>query len=1043
MNYLSTMSSGNLLVLKSSAGSGKTYALVKAYLRLCLSSDSPSYYSHILAITFTNMAAAEMKERVLGRLKEFSSPQHLQKGDRYLFDTLCSELKVNPEVLHHRAAQTLSHMLHHYSRLGISTIDSFMHRVIRSFARDLRIHPDFAIEMDMQAFREEVVRECLNSLEENPELSNYVLNFILYRMESSGKWNIEKALLDFSDHLIKEKSQPFLAQIQHLRTADFLPIIERIREQHEGVLKPLIDAASRAIDAIKSIGIENGSLYNGGSGTYTFFTKLLQNGFENLPGVKFSQANEKNWISGKEKQPGDHEKIRTILPILVESTDFCLSYCTPQKLREVRILDSLKKEIYAIGLLHQLQKKAQEIKDDQNLLLISDFQKIVSDVVKSSPAPFIFEKAGERYHHILFDEFQDTSEMQFGNFIPLIENALSTGQFNLIVGDAKQAIYRWRNGNAEQFIHLPKVPAEGHAGRLALFSEAYIEDQLLDNRRSFEEIVHFNNRLYKTLSSSSALFQDTYASLEQRPHKQEKGFLSIKDLNEQTTATAAKKSSAEKQEDYLREITNCVKECLADGFLPGDIAVLTRKGKQEGGLIAAHLIEQGYRVVTKESFLLQNSSAVRLVMATLHYLVDHKHSFSRFEIIRQSCELFPSRFQLADYIEHHGSKVRMRTEDFLHDHFPALTHLNILYQNGYSLAENMIVGFGLYTDAYLEFLLDHLNTLCSDKGKQIHELLEWWDDKKDTLYIAGSADPQCIQIMTIHKSKGLQFPVVIVPRFNSQPPRDQIWVEVDSIKYPIPFTIVSVNDINSTIFPEVAEEKTRLKLDDLNLSYVATTRAEERMYLVVDTNSKDAISAAISEYGVTHGILEDGRFLVGERTLKTKQTKDVGSDQLEPVAPLKEKHALGFRVKKFRNDAQEWGEIVHAALSYLLLPSDLPLAVEKTSAEWNLNQAHQKKMLQSTLENILSHSEFHRWFSGKTTFAEREIILENGRIIRPDRIMINDNSIDVIDFKTGETDTAHHEQVREYMMAVRPIFEQPVKGYIAYTQSLHVEEVHF
>ena len=1023
------MSEKNLLVLKSSAGSGKTYALVKHYLRICLSQELPFAYTHILAITFTNAAAAEMKERVLDRLKEFTREDG---KNSQLFQEIQQSLAISPEELQARASKTLSHMLHHYSRIAISTIDSFTQRIVRAFARDLRLHPDFGIHLKSTEFLEEVVDQLLAKSEENQELNNYLLEFVQTTLQEDGKWNIRQSLIDFSQEIVKEKSKPVIAAAKKYSATDYVRFARVIRTQYAHLFDEPQRLAQAFHQTLLSHQLTFKDLSNGGSGTEKFILLLCEKKLENTPGNNFIKGTENRWQAKSKPNP----KVDAIADELNQYALPLLELINEDFKRKAILLDILRKNIFKVGLLGEIVHVAQELKEQENILLINDFQDIIQEIVTSSPAPFIYEKAGERFHHILFDEFQDTSEMQFANFLPLIENALSEGHFNLIVGDAKQAIYRWRNGNAEQFVHLPVVPLQKNPERAALFSDAFEEGKLVDNRRSAESIIQFNNELYTAVLADQPKLQPTYSSLIQNPFRKKKGYVHLQTID------------ASKNADYnpllLEAVVGAIEDAISDGFQPGDIAVLTRKGAKQGGVIAAHLISKGFRVVTQESFLLSNSSAVRLLMSSLKFMLNPEHAFSRFDIIRQICQLQPLSFSFPEissaFIEPNKKQASIQVERFLHHYYPAFFDLKLVHQNAYQLAEALITIFGIPTDSYIEFLLDHLNSLSNKKGKQLAQVLEWWEDNHHQLYIAESEDPDCVRIMTVHKSKGLQFPVVIYPRFIERSMPDSVWVAIDEKTYEVPYVPIKPSKEKAKLFPELEKELDQSTLDEINLSYVATTRPEDRLYVILPLNEGD-LNKRIADYLSQYPSADGVSWSFGEKEKADLKRSSALAHLKAPIPSMGAKHALPYRAKKTNTEAQEWGEIVHAVLASIEKVGDQDRAIEKVIADRYITDNAVQKRLRETITQILNSEQFARWFSGGTLYSEREIITETGESIRPDRIVVYDHHLEVVDFKTGEDRAKYADQVKLYMNYASGLFNKPAKGYLAFTESMQVVEV--
>ncbi|MFM2316590.1 MAG: ATP-dependent helicase/nuclease subunit, partial [Bacteroidota bacterium] len=369
------------LVLKSSAGSGKTYALVRHFLFLSLKSDEAYAYSHILAITFTNAAASEMKERVMERLHEFTFPKALE-GKNELFNDIRKELDVSPMILQERARKTLSHMLHNYSRLSISTIDSFTHRIVRAFAKDLQIHPDFSIEMDTDKFLEQCVDACLDEVGQDAELTTYLENYVLSNFEEEEDWNVRKGMISISKQLVKEDARNILQLFENLHISDYEKIKKAYQARLNELTEELFDRIDNVFDQIETSNLSNKDFFNGGSGTLTFLKKIRKGVFE-TPGAYFHKVLEKGW--GKPKQT----QVEALNPLLIETGNFVLAWLEGNNKHEFNRINKILPRIFTTGLLSKLNEVSKRIKSEDNLLLISDFHAIVSAVVQESTAPFI------------------------------------------------------------------------------------------------------------------------------------------------------------------------------------------------------------------------------------------------------------------------------------------------------------------------------------------------------------------------------------------------------------------------------------------------------------------------------------------------------------------------------------------------------------------------------------------------------------------------------------------------------------------------------
>lgn len=1052
----------NFYVLKSSAGSGKTYALVSHYLKLALGSQDPSYYRHILAITFTNAAAAEMKERVIQALTNFKDNKHSSP----LFTSTAEELKLQPHELQYRAEQCLSHMLHHYGLIAISTIDSFTHKIVRSFARDLRLHPDFSIEMDIRAFNEKVVDTTLDAVGSDDEITNYLEQFTLENFEEEKGGKVRSALEEIAQQLHNEDAKPVIEILERLPLDDFSQLRKKWKAQIDVFESKLVQIGERALQLADEQGLTLSDFAYGKTGPFNTFYKFINREFA-LPGVRFSGENENRWVS-KSTKPDILQRIQSIQDQLEILKDEAMKLFQNGAFAQYKLEQQAVKVAYSMGMLSRLARVANQLKQEENLILINDFQTIIAEIVNDSPAPFIYERVGERFNHILFDEFQDTSGLQWNNFLPLIENALSKGHFNLIVGDGKQAIYRWRNGKAEQFVRLPEIETNQLPERKQALKNNYQEGLLTKNFRSAKNIILFNNAFYRIFETeqSFGLINEVYKNQSQEIHKTKEGYVSIQAIPD------VEKNKTKLRETTLQQVVQTVQECLADGYLPGDIAILTRKGGKEAGPIAGALHQINIGVVTKESFLLSNSVKVKLVMSFLRYLSQPDHLYSRVSIWQQLCVLYPEQFQLREltlnWSIHHERSTLPDTEKFLINFFPDYQHISVL-RSPVEIGESIITLFKLEKDTYLEFLLDHLTRLSMSKELSLQEISAWWDDHKDNLYISAQEGNDKVNIMTIHKSKGLQFPVVIYPRFASREMNRDVWIDVDESQMGISKILYShrksTHDVDNP--PAINEDIDMHLMDQINLCYVATTRAEERLYIIIEKRDMDIASKKLLEFisaPTAKSTAHQSQSNTAEAKTKSSNKKDnetsheinsfeIGVKERNEIHshthqaleyidgknhPTQSSLRMRFTATRERigesQDKRIMGNLIHECLSHITVPADIERAISKVLPRYPMISSTRKSEIATRLLAICEDPELRKWFSDdKKIFSEREIILSNGEIIRPDRFVIEKQACYILDFKTGEPRESDQQQIDRYCKELSQITGLPAYGKIRYS----------
>lgn len=1036
--HFSGMSSGNFLVIKSSAGSGKTYALVKHYLILALQDPKDeARYRKILAITFTNAAASEMRERVLSRMKEFSSSTSVSNGNKALLQEICVALNIQPDELHARASRMYAHMLHNYALISISTIDSFTHRLIRTFARDLRLNADFNVELEGSAFLETVVDAFINKVGEEKGATEYLKQFVLDNFEEGANWNVRDSVVKFSKNLLNEDTIEALKVLSQFSLDELLELRKKLQAELQKAFSEISNFAQNILDALHGISIGAEHLYYKGTGSFTWWTGIAKGKLE-LPGKRFNDMLELDSWAHKSIQGSALEaSLLALQPQLHTWSLAIVESLSGEKNRHLNCLDGLLKQFYEMGILHELALLSKEIKEEQNKILISDFQEIIHEVVENSSAPFIYERVGERYQHILFDEFQDTSGLQWSNFIPLLENALASGYFNLIVGDGKQAIYRWRNGKVEQFSNLPEVKSSIR-GVGNLFKAAF-EEQILDtNYRSARAIIQFNNKLFNDLAEQlSTELKGIYRSLDQKESRSQEGYVQIDEVVNEADETEALNEWAYQS----------VLKAKDDGYSLSDIAILTRRGQKEIGVLSQYLTHRGIDVVTESSFLLRNSKEVQLAMAYLGYLSDSSSAFSSVEVIKCVAKLNPSldlTSIMATYSSVEKRKTRIDVAAFVRDYYPNLATLEPNECSVYRLLEETVASFGLHLNEYLEVLFEKILDVSVSKGMSLPEVIAWWDAHKDTLSISGGKGVDAIQMMTIHKSKGLQFPVVIYPRYAVKDGQADIWVDLDPTIYGLPKGRMRVKGAGKEGYPpEFAAEFDQAALDDLNMLYVALTRPEDQLYIGLENKTMNGEwSKILLRYFADQGLSSANSICYGSREKKATASSLNSPQKVNLMeASLSAKSHFQLRTKtsnEQRVKAAE-GEFVHGCLSEVISESEVDASIERWHSKFSFISEERKMELRQTVLNVLTSPIYAGWLKeGKEILSEIPLMDNTGRKVRPDKVIDLRSHLLVVDYKTGDAQEKYADQVRAYMQVIGEITNRRIEGVILYTHNLEI-----
>ncbi|MEY3598102.1 MAG: hypothetical protein RL521_524 [Bacteroidota bacterium] len=1063
-------------VCRSSAGSGKTYNLVKQYLRLCLREDQPDRYARILAITFTNNAAAEMKKRILDRLHDFSHGSKLKSTDGAygLFHEIAAELKIDPLALEERAQKTLTHILHHYHRFAVSTIDAFIHRIVRSFARDLWMHPDFEIEMDVDRVLEEVVDRCLDQTGKVTAITGYLKKLVQFQMEEGKSWNPKTVMLEFARTMYTEKGMEALARQEGLGLDDFSKVFDTLIKWRAQLAKKPMDLAKNALTLLDacSTDIKEHHYYSGQpyNKLKALSEMVLVNDKENPfmaedLSSRWTGAMESSWtkIKGKSAIKDAFEQNTDAINQQVLSL---WEWYRSDEIKTYYLVDKWIANFYALGLVHYLHDVAEELKLERNFLMIQDFHQVISKVIIDNPTPFIYEKVGERFDDLLFDEFQDTSQLQWKNFLPLVHQSLSKGGEVFVVGDGKQSIYRWRNGDVKQFVQLPTVPMnDGLLGLETLVKTSYRPMHLAANFRSFKNVVLFNNHVFEILRGEmTPMMQAVYEGQEQLDKNQHPGSVHYHVFQQEEKT----------RELMIANLVAVVQDCQQKGFSLSDIAILTRKGKSDASPIAQALKAAQIAINTQDSFLLAQSPKVRLLMAYLIYLAQPKELYYRFDLIRSIAEVFPAEFSrhealLACMVERtrkDGSK-RFELSEIADVLLQWRTDLPMRWMSGssaYDIARAAISIMGIEVDEYVEYLLDQLSQKSQHWGYYPSELVRWWDKAKCKLCINSQVSAEAVQIMTVHRSKGLEFPVVIYPRFGTKKPHQQIWVPVNEDSIPIKDAMLRFSGgapkyYHPDAFSEEFEESV---LDDLNLMYVAQTRAVQRLYILQEDKggaSEKPKEELSWETLITHLMIRlmqekgieksDKQWMFGEDHVATLEKREEKEVLIESLATAEKSRAIRIRYSATKRQlgekfsgARKKGELYHAYLQGLILGKDGPELLrylESRGFQWTTDEMmaldHLKAKMQDQGQLVQWQSLKGRWF------IEQSMLMEQSNELRPDAFCVEADGITLIDFKTGKKKTEHQQQVANYLRVLTDIWNRPVKGYLYYTEDLTCIEI--
>lgn len=1064
------------IIYKSSAGSGKTYTLTMEYLKLALQHSTA--FRGILAVTFTNKATQEMKERIL---KELTRLRTTVRHDEKMDTEIMSALGVDEEGLKLRAAQALTSILHDYGRFSVSTIDSFFQKVVRAFAREIDLNAKFDVELDQDGVLDRVVERVVAKVMEDEFLHRWLVDYAIEQIQNGKSWDIRRNIKELGRQIFQEDFKKYASEIKEfLKEEEHIKELQNFSRERKG---EIIRITRQMKEEANRIRMANGLEWTDFSGSGNSFAKKFDKLGERLapvPELTEKQAllaeSEEGWFAKTSKNKD------AIIAAYHQGLGQILSQFEPLMLKW-NTLEAISKNIFVFGIFRNLLEELTLLKDEENILLISDANEFLKEITRENDAPFIYEKVGNQYQHYLIDEFQDTSGFQWASFKPLLENSLAQGQTNLLVGDVKQSIYRWRGG--EMRLLLEEVERQ--------IGERSIRNEKLDtNFRSLPNIIAFNNALFKKLPQAfESAVRETYLA-------KDAGIISraYEDVHQKVSARKATlpfqgKVKIEfleelKDEDegkfdaqVLAKLPQIVVELQDRGYELKDIAFLVRT-KKEGEAIADTLmaysaerpeLEYRFDVLSDESMYLHKSATVKALVAGLKYLhsPDEKVQFKTMWYYRFVLKQEPvdhRLFALDQVPEHLKEKVKsfLEKENYL-------LQLPLM-----EMLEELIAELGLEEQgiekAYISGFKEAVYDFTTNNRADLAGFLDWWDENQNKRTVKIPDGHNAMRILTIHKSKGLQFKVVLMPFLKwtifDTGKGNVVWSPFEDkekhFSAIIPLTLnssLAKSDFNSTY----AEEAVMAYLDSLNMIYVALTRAEEVFWGIVPYKSEiknlNYLQAHL-QLLLSSSVDTLGELSLSEYFDQESKVFELGDWLDKPKVQSKEAVAPHLRwayqnwtnllqVRKYAVDfskegmeqrkKRNFGLLVHEILEKSGSLQEAKLQLKNLYFEGRLTQ-EESSVVEEQMEALFKQDLFASWFDpNNTLLTEQGILLPGGKQKRPDKIILKENEAVVVDFKTGEEYSKYEKQVREYMDLVKGLSGKTTKGYLCYLESGKILEI--
>jgi ATP-dependent exoDNAse (exonuclease V) beta subunit len=1133
-----------LTVYSASAGSGKTYTLTLEYLKQALSSDNAGKFREILAVTFTNKATDEMKIRIITTLHNI-----VTGTDRLIANALCRELNISQSTLKDRATRVQQAILHNYSNFSISTIDKFFQKILHTFVREAGLRPGFRLELDQERLMDEAIDRMMLNLHNNEFLYDLMSDIIDEQMEKGSTWDIRKMLKDKGSEVLKERFREFDSQFHtKIRNTDFMnkfpAEITEIVNKFENQLTGL---ANIAIELINDRDCQMSDFYYGKHGPVNYFYKLKAGKYEE-PGTRVSDLlnsnNDDAWFSKNISAVVKNELLQisgfltTLLTEVVniyekKSCEYFTALCT-------------KKAMNHLGFFAEIETNIHEIATDENFMPISETTHLLSKLISESDTPFIYERAGTRYSTFMIDEFQDTSEAQWQNFRPLLKNSLAENKTSLVVGDVKQSIYRWRNGDWR--ILASKIFQD--------FSN--IKKKNLDtNWRSFPNVIEFNNALFSSLpgyiekeftsppnplptreggcyptssnstmggtSSNSTMGGSTssnstiecsptsstsfnmlslaYENAEQKiseRNKNESGYVSISLIRDD--------ENMKSKDKILKQLPKLIAEIQDRGYKAKDIAILVRKAN-DGQAVSDCLLNYKktsgdtthcFDILSPDALLIKESATVQFIISLFRAVINPDN-----KINNASINYFLNRNNTAFKWTDSGILVEQ-----LKNNLSGMTSLSLP-----EVFERLVKMYDLGNDPveipYIQEFHDYLISFSNNEISDISAFLEYWDDKCDKIKLSEGQTPNAVNITTIHKAKGLEYPIVIIPfcNWDMKPSfRDTIWVRPETAPFnQLQFIPVNYgkNMKNSYFAKEYYYETMQSLVDNLNLTYVAFTRAKEELHIMLPlpkNKPKDSDNIRTASSTLSNFLDNNATFMPGKLKLKRlgdedfayflgkkqKKQKNVKEEKFPGIfitnyssSPFEKKLRLKYEYlspnlspdpspqgrgeispdpspnlspnlsPQGRGESlqlRNYGTLMHKVFSLIRSTKDVSAAIARIEEEGLIGKESIPE-LKTRIDKVLRFA--GNWFADGNTYeviTEKFLLLpasmNKGLSRRPDRIMSSENETIVVDYKFGTVkEDVYRIQVRNYVRLLEMMQYPDVKGYVWYVDMDAVEKV--
>ena len=985
-------------IINASAGSGKTFALATNVIIKILKGNEDSF-KKILALTFTNNSANEMKKRILEDLKQIS----IDPSKSLIFRSSNLNKLFTIDSIKPKAKKVLNKILHNFSFFQVSTIDKFNHRLIRSFSSDLSLSHNFDLVIETDEFSDDLLEKFFNDLEKESFLSDLIIKYASSKHNNNKSWDIAYDIKNLLDIIWDENNYKYVGD--KTMDVDSFKNLEKTLSLTLKKNRKKIEKLSLKIENQIS-GIDQSYFSYGTLPKFLHQTQSLD-----LKKIKTEQVLkrlENNTILKKENSTD--ESLKLISKIKPDIIDMILL------VNRQKTYNNLNDNLYLNYLVYNIVNYSKKFQKENNLLLISDFNSLISENISDHPAPFIYEKIGTKYNNYFIDEFQDTSELQWKNLVPLASHSITNEELNdeggnlFLVGDPKQSIYRFRGAKPETFTNLKSI------------NPFFIKPELSSlatNYRSYSKIVDFNNKFFKSISKliRADIIEYNYREHEQNFLDQKKGgYLSFHFID-----------SVEKDYDdkSSKKLLKIIKEKEKQGFNLSDIAILCRNN-QQCNLVSTYLIENDIKVNSEELLALSSSNEVIFIIDFIRLLYN-KNDLNAKKNILKFISLSDNNKNKYDFIFKYMSK----SVDEIFDTLLSLDYLTTSKLELYLACEKLIstVEFLNQAEMQVYFLLDEIYNFCYNKKSNSESFLDYWETKKKKLKVNLIEETNAVKVLTIHKSKGLEFPIVILPYFDFKltKPDNKIWVNFSEKKIDGNF-LLNYNDslkfFNNDFAKRMHLYNDQMTLDNINVMYVSLSRAILENHVICQEKNIDAEKTSgtlLRAYFSTSSTKSKTFYEIGTSKLKT----DFSSKKLKTLNLINtkiNKNHKGFNnyYKSDKRLSSSFGNIFHNIMSEIEYEHQSDYVINDYHNRGIIDNNDKKRII-NYIDLIMNHDTLKMFFSKENVvYNEREIFIPPDIVIIPDKIVFkSDSEVYILDYKTGEKNKDHEKQLRSYSSALK------------------------